>query len=297
MAPKMVTSFRRSLSFPNPPSAPKPRTAIHVRSASLPCRTHPIISHLRDEISDLHSWSADARTSSWLCDGLRRLKSVHESLDDLLHLPQTRDSLRTAESNHLIEKLLEDFLRFVDVHGTFQTLLLRLKEEHSAAQIAVRRKDDAGVAARSKNLGKIAKEIGKLSSDFASVGKSADPPRKVYDEEAEILDVIDGVVEATVAVSNALFGGISSSAAFRKAPCMGLGFGRKTKNVRVEGGIREFQELDLENLRKKAEEDVKNASKKMREMEDRILEIEECGERAFRSLINTRVSLLNVLTQ
>ncbi|XP_042065602.1 uncharacterized protein LOC121809126 [Salvia splendens] len=163
----------------------------------------------------LHSWSADARTSAWLCDGLHHLKSVHESLDDLLHLPQTRDSLRGAgcsESNHLIEKLLEDFLRFVDVHRTFQTLLLCLKEEHSA----VRRKDDAGVAARSKNLGKIAKEIGKLSSDFASVGKSADPPRKVYDEEVEIRDVIDGVVEGTVGVSNALFGGISISVAFRK---------------------------------------------------------------------------------
>ncbi|KAL1543655.1 hypothetical protein AAHA92_20597 [Salvia divinorum] len=294
MAPKMVTGFRRSLSFPNPPShtASKPRAAIHVRSTSLPCRSHTIIPHLRDEISELHSWSSDARTSAWLCDGLRRLKSVHESLDDLLHLPQTRDSLRGAD--RLIDKLLEVFLRFVDVHGTFQTLLLRLKEEHSATQIAVRRKDDAGVAARSKNLGKIAKEIGKLSSNFVSVGRSPVPP---CDDEAEILEVIGGVAEATVAVSNALFGGISSSAAFRKAPCMGLGFGRKTKNVKVEGGIREFRELDLESLRKKGEEEVKNALKKMHEMEDRILEIEECGERAFRSLINTRVSLLNVLTQ
>lgn len=111
------------------------------------------------------------------------------------------------------------------------------------------------------------------------------------------MDVIGGVVEATVTVSNSLFGGLSSSAAFRKQSCMGISFGRKTKNAKVEGGIWEFQELDLENLRKKAEEVVKIASKKMHEMEDRILEIEECGERAFRSLINTRVSLLNVLTQ
>ncbi|XP_057796992.1 uncharacterized protein LOC131013007 [Salvia miltiorrhiza] len=303
MAPKMVTSFRRSLSFPNPPSshnASKPRNALHVRSTSLPCRSHPIISQLQDEISELHSWSAASRTSAWLCDGLRRLKSVHESLDDLLHLPQTRDSLRGGDYSNLIDKLLEDFLRFVDVYGTFQTLLLRLKEEHSASQIAVRRKDNAGVAAHSKNLNKIAKDIKKLSSNFVSVGKSAAaaaPARAPYDEEAELVDVIHGVVEATVTVSNALFGGISSSAAFRKPSCMGLSFGRKTKNVKVEGGIREFQELNLENLRKKAEEEVKSAFKKMHEMEDRILEIEECGERAFRSLINTRVSLLNVLTQ
>ncbi|KAL1533102.1 hypothetical protein AAHA92_33035 [Salvia divinorum] len=303
MAPKMVTSFRRSLSFPNPPShnASKPRKSLHFRSTSLPCRSHPIISHLQDHISELqYSWSVDAHTSAWLCDGLRRLKSVHDSLDDLLHLPQTRDSLRGGggEYSNLIKNLLEYFLRFVDVHGTFQTLLLRLKEEHSAAQITVRRKDSTGLAAHSKNLCKVAKEIGKLSSNFVSVGKSAAPPRKPYDDEAELVGVIGGVVEATVTVSNALFGGISSSAAFRKQPsCMGLSFGRKTKNAKVEGGIREFQELDLGNLRKKGEEEVKNASKKMHEMEDRILEIEECGERAFRSFINTRVSLLNVLTQ
>lgn len=304
MAPKMVTSFRRSLSFPNPPShnSSKPQQTLHVRSASLPCRSHPIISQLRDEISELQSWSAAesaARTSAWLCDGLRRLKSVHESLDDLLHLPQTRESLRGGDYCSLIEKLLEDFLRFVDAYGTFQTLLLRLKEEHSAAQIAVRRKDNLRVAAHAKNLSKIAKEIGKLGSlNLFSSAAAVAPARASYDEEAELVDVIDGVVKATVAVSNALFGGISNSAAFRKQySCMGLSLGRKTKNVKVEGGIRELQELDLENLRKKAEEEVKMASKKMHEIEDRILEIEECGERAFRSLINTRVSLLNVLTQ
>ncbi|KAH6782480.1 hypothetical protein C2S51_007773 [Perilla frutescens var. frutescens] len=303
MAPKMVTSFRRSLSFPNPPSnnSPKPQKTLHVRSTSLPCRSHPIISQLRDEISALQSWSAaesSARTSAWLCDGLRRLKAVHESLDDLLHLPQTRESLRGGDYSNLIEKLLEDFLRFVDAYGMFQTLLLRLKEEHSAAQIAVRRKDSARVAAQARNLSKIAKEIGKLgSSNLFSAATAVAPLRASYNEEAELVDVIDGVVKATVAVSNALFGGISNSAAFRKQSCMGLSLGRKTKYVKVEGGIREFQELDLENLRKKAEEEVKMASKKMHEIEDRILEIEECGERAFRSLINTRVSLLNVLTQ
>ncbi|KAL8059368.1 hypothetical protein ABFX02_03G082700 [Erythranthe guttata] len=100
MAHKMVTSFRRSVSFTNPPSyiSSKPRKTLHVRSTSLPCRSHPIISQLRDGISELtNSWSAaesGSRTSAWLCDGLRRLKAVHESLDDLLHLPQTRESLR-----------------------------------------------------------------------------------------------------------------------------------------------------------------------------------------------------------
>lgn len=304
MAPKMVTNFRRSVSFTNPPSytSSKPRKALHVRSISLPCRSHPIISQLRDGISELGSWSASgsgSRTSAWLCDGLRRLKSVHESLDDLLHLPQTRESLRRGEYSNLIEKLLEDFLRFVDVYGMFQTLVLRLKEEYSAEQIAVRRKDDSRVAAHSKNLNRIAKEIGKLGANFVSVGRlSCAAAGASYDDEAELVEVINDVLKVTVSVSGLLFGGISNSSSFRKASSsMGLGFGMKTKNVKVEGGIRELEEINLGNLRKKAEEEVKMASKKMQGIEDRVLEIEECGERAFRSLINTRVSLLNVLTQ
>ncbi|KAK6131387.1 hypothetical protein DH2020_034872 [Rehmannia glutinosa] len=304
MTPKMVTSFRRSLSFPNPPShnSSKPRKALHVRSASLPCRSHPIISQLRDEISELISWSAAdsaSRTSAWLCDGLRRLKAVHESLDDLLHLPQTRESLRGGEYSDLIEKFLEDFLRFVDVYGIFQTLALRLKEEYSAVQISVRRKNDSEIGVHSKNLNKIAKEIGKLASNLVSIGKlSIAPAGAPYDDEAELIEVINDVLKVTVSVSALLFSGISNSAAFRKPSCMGgLSFGVKTKNVKFEGGIREFQEINLDNLRKKAEEEVKMASKKMHEMEDRILDIEGCGERAFRSLINTRVSLLNVVTQ
>ncbi|KAL3845387.1 hypothetical protein ACJIZ3_002790 [Penstemon smallii] len=301
MAPKMVTNFRRSLSFPNQPSnnTPKPRKVLHVRSASLPCRTHPIISQLKDELAELNSWSRaepSSRTSAWLCDGLTRLKSVHESLDDLLLLPQTRESLRGGEHSNLIEKLLEDFLRFVDVYGMFQTLVLRLKEDYSAAQIAVRRKDDSKIVAYSKNLNKIAKEIGKLVSNVVFIGKlTAAPAVPSYDEEAELIEVINDVVKVTVLVSVSLFGGISSSLAFRKTTsCMGMNFGLKMKNVIVEGGIREFQEINLEILRK---EDVKILSKKMHELEDCVVEIEGCGEKAFRSLINTRVSLLNVLTQ
>ncbi|GFP86947.1 hypothetical protein PHJA_000838500 [Phtheirospermum japonicum] len=107
-----------------------------------------------------------------------------------------------------------------------------------------------------------------------------------------MIEVINDVLKVTVSVSALLFGGVSS--AFRKP---GLSFGVKSKNVRVEGGIREFQEMDLGNLRKKGDEELKIATKKMHELEDRILEIQGCGERAFRSLINTRVSLLNAVTQ
>ncbi|CAA0812477.1 Arabidopsis protein of unknown function (DUF241 [Striga hermonthica] len=285
----MVASFRRSLSFPNPPSpSARPRKALHVRSASLPCSSHPIISHLCDDIAALRSCSAAPLTSASLCGSLRRLGSLHDSLDDLLHLPQTRDSLRAPQ----IERLLDHFLRLVDLYGTFQALALRLKDDLSAAQISVCRKDGREFASRLKNLSRIAKEIGSLSPNYhAPIGKLSP-----YDDEADLVEVIESVLGVTCVVSAALFSGLSGSSAFKRPS--GLVFGAKAKNGRVEGGIREFEEMSLEKSRKlRGEEEVKMASKTMQEMEDRIMEIEGCGEKVFRSLINTRVSLLNVVTQ
>lgn len=70
--------------------------------------------------------------------------------------------------------------------------------------------------------------------------------------------------------------------------------------MKMDEAIEEFEQLNMENLwglKKKGDEEVKMVSKKLRQLEDCIVEIEGCGERTFRSLMNTRVSLLNVLTQ
>ncbi|KAI5660926.1 hypothetical protein M9H77_20249 [Catharanthus roseus] len=316
MTPKMVANFRRSLSFPNQPSSSsssfsgtnKPKKIFHVRSTSLPCRSHPLIFQLKDSINELKAWAIISgsepdhhnRTSDWLRDGLSQLKLVHESLDDLLQLPQTRESL--LGHYDLIEKFLEDFLHFVDVYGIFQSLILRLKEEHLAAQIAVRRRDDSKISFYLKTVKKLSKEIGKLVSAVQCIGKYSIPS---LDGDAELAGIIRDVIEVTVTVSVAVFNGISISLSSRKS--LRIGYlclsGKKVNNNSTgEGGIEEIQKMAgiMENLwnlrRKKGEEELKLASKGMNEMEDCICGIEIGSERAFRSLISTRVSLLNVLT-
>ncbi|GLT74124.1 hypothetical protein SLA2020_459410 [Shorea laevis] len=112
------------------------------RSISLPCRSHPLISQIRDEVSELKTWSSnhENRTADWLSDDLNRLKDVHDSLCDLLQLPQTHELL--SSKREFVEKVLEVFLQFVDVYGIFQSSVLTLKEAQLVAQVAVRRKDE-----------------------------------------------------------------------------------------------------------------------------------------------------------
>nr|XP_009606852.1 uncharacterized protein LOC104101136 [Nicotiana tomentosiformis] len=297
MTPKMVAGFRRSLSFNYPNHSNKPnKNAFHVRSTSLPCdRSHPLIAQLKDGLNELKTRASkpEARTFAWLCDVLTQLKIVHESLDDLLQLPQTRESLNS--NSELVEKLLEDFLRFVDVYGIFRTLILTFKEEHLAAQVALRRKDESKIASYVKALRKLAKEMDKLVSNVQyCIGKYVLLLPQQSIEDAELVELLKDVLEVTVLVSVALFNGLSVSMSLPKPSCSWLA--KKMKKVKLDEAIEEFSKMGM--LRKKMEtEEVKMVSKKMHELEDCIGGIEICGQKVFRSLINARVSLLNVYTQ
>lgn len=301
----MVGVFRRSLSFPNKipsRSTPsKPPISHHTRSISLPCRSHPLISQLRDGVAELHCWATqpDSRTSAWLTDGLTRLKDLHDCLDDILQLPQTQESLRRQP--HFVENLLEDFLRFVDVYGIFQTSILGLKEEQSAAQVAIRKRDELKISLHVKARKRMVKEMGKLITAVRCINRRS-APSLVCVGDAELADAIGDVVEVTVTVSLALFNGIATSFGSKKSTWqMGLNrWKKKARKAKVEEGIKEFEEVGTEcllGLRKKSEDDIRKASKKMQELEICIGGIESGGERIFRSLINARVSLLNTFTQ
>lgn len=75
-----------------------------------------------------------------------------------------------------VETLLEDFLRFVDVFGIFQTSVMTLKEEQFAAKVAIRKKDDAKIASYLKSRKRLAKEMLKLVSAIRCIGQYQVPP-------------------------------------------------------------------------------------------------------------------------
>ncbi|KAA3490236.1 DUF241 domain-containing protein [Gossypium australe] len=298
----MVGVFRRSLSFPNKTLTrpPKPQISHHIRSISLPCRSHPLITQIKDEITDLKTWSRSPEkpTSAWLCDGLRRLKDLQDSLHDILQLPQTQQLL--SHKREWVEKLLEDFLRFVDVYGIFQTSFLSLKEEQLSARVALRRKDDSRVAVYLKGRKKMAKEIAKLVSSIRCIGRYSFPASAfVSILDTELTSVISDIIEVTVSVSVALFNGISMAFISSKSSWIRLALTKKSNKVKIEGSIKEFEEMGEANvwsLRRKGDEEVRMVLERMQDLERCIADIESASDKAFRSLINTRVSLLNTLT-
>ncbi|KAL9244075.1 hypothetical protein vseg_017886 [Gypsophila vaccaria] len=315
----MVRPYRRTVSFQNPKPNPNPTSkskSKHVRSISLPCgRTHPLLPQLRDQLTSLRTWAISGR----VVDGLTRLRSVLDSFDDVLQLPQTLDSL--SSQINVVETLLDDFLRLVDVYEVFHGSMLGLKQELSSAQIGVRRLDytDLGLYVKAHKI--FVRRFVKFISNVESIldHDHLRPPAQQGDVD-ELGGVIRDIIQIVVLVSKTVFESISGSfGPGRKPIWAGLGV-KKKENNNVIGAVEEFVEVvrGVENLMKLIKRDKKkgrqnnfhgfNTSnenveeakrgvlKRMEEMEECVGEIERECERVFRSLITTRVSLLNILT-
>ncbi|KAL5073803.1 hypothetical protein RYX36_012787 [Vicia faba] len=310
----MVGVFRRSVSLPNKnPNCPsqKPSISHHIRSISLPCRSHPLISQIKDEINGLKSWtnSTTKLTSKSLSNGLTLLKQTHETFQDILQLPQTQESLRFHTV--WVEKLLEYSLRFVDAYGMFQTSILSLKQEHSSVQIAIRKRDESKLVIYFKSKKKLSKEIEKLVSGIRCVNfgvtqqqlhvpvcSSSTTSLSIADS-VELGGVIEDVMRLTVSVSVALFNGVAMSFGSRRFSWVKMV--RKGGSYKECEGIEEIEKQlneteNIGNLKKKGDEEVRSVLNRMRDLEECICGVESVSDKVFRTLINSRVLLLNTLT-
>lgn len=291
----LVSGFRRSISLPKhniTTTTSKSTRSYHVRSSSLPCRSHPSTSQLKGQIQTLKSWQADPDrgSSAWLCAGLTQLKRLHDSLDDLFQLPKSHHSLRRR--SHWVDNLLETSLLFVDAYGSFRSALVGLKEAQLAAQVAIRCRDGSKISSCFKSRKKIERDLARIVTDIRNARRCC-APVAAADPDAELAWLLREANAVTVSVSVAVFSGISLSSS-SKASCIGLI--RKRNKMDGDDGVCEFQDAWGENLRR-WKDDEKMELRRLKVCEEWVVEIEKESERLFKSLINARVSLLNVLTQ
>ncbi|KAJ4775411.1 DUF241 domain protein (DUF241) [Rhynchospora pubera] len=131
----MAPSFARSISLPLSPSHKK--ASYHVRSVSLPCQSHPIISSVEEQIQAIRTWVANPEGSlAWIEAGLAQIEMLHITLEDFLQLPQTQETLCQATS---LDQLLDDLLQQIDTYDSFVSTIINLSQCNSEVQSAVRR--------------------------------------------------------------------------------------------------------------------------------------------------------------
>ncbi|CAD6338271.1 unnamed protein product [Miscanthus lutarioriparius] len=289
----MAPSFSRSISFPLSPSrssSTKPRSsssaaaAYHARSVSLPCRSHPILAHLHAHISAVRAWAQYAATSG-AATGLAHVDALHAALGDLLDLPEAQAALSLSATG---DRLLDAFLRLADAHGSFQEAVVELKRDVAEALAAVRRRDGARLASALRSQRKAGKDLARLAAsaarDGAAAGGCGRPSRLGLGSaaEVEVAALLAEAAAATAAASAALFGTVAAMSASASAAACSC---KRTAALMC--------------LTKKVSEEEKETValvERLEELEECIDGLEAGSDKVFRTLVQTRVALLNIHT-
>ncbi|VAI93896.1 unnamed protein product [Triticum turgidum subsp. durum] len=295
----MARAFVRSISFPLSPSrSPKaraPSSSYHGRSVSLPCRSHPILAHLHTHIRAVRAWSQQglAALVSSVAAGLAHVDALHAALGDLLDLPEAQDALSGAGGS--VDRLLDSFLRLADAHGCFQETVVALKQDVAEALTAVRRRDGARLASAVRTQRRAGKELAGLA---AAARECAVRPSRLSilgggqgsAAEVEVTGLLMESAAATASASAALFAAVaamSGSVEAESCSCKGTAalvcLVKKSKKSSAPG-------CGEEGIA------VAAVAERLEELEECIEELEAGSEKVFRSLVQTRVALLNIHT-
>jgi hypothetical protein len=365
----MMAGYRRAISFP----APKPAAdgafalatasdklaAYRIRSSSLPCRFHPLLLQLDDDVAALRLVIGQSSspppcgtpTASSVSAAASQVCRVLVSLSDLLHHPQAQEPLRRlGRSSRLADRLLDDFLRLADAHGSFRQALVALAALQAETRAALRRGGGGGgdrprLASACRAQRRAARDLPRLAAAVRAV--AAKPPAPLPEGlPADTAALAAALADATVAVASgsaAVFSGLSSlsnaAASARivevaSTPCwvtaaparltgssdaprtssrhriwwvadlvrwMSRAKRRSAEKQNGGGGGGEEDESSTVQLRSEArmkpEEKARKAAFERHENLERcIANVDGSGEKVFRALVNTRVSLLNILS-
>ncbi|KAL0438314.1 UNVERIFIED_CONTAM: hypothetical protein Slati_2314400 [Sesamum latifolium] len=266
---------------------------LHVRSNSLPSKSHPIVSDVEDQLCRLRSSEGTSTSATSVIAKLASLRDLHEGINSLLQMPSTQQALCHENSEKWTNKLLEESLGLVDLCGFARDVLSLTKGSVQDLQSSIRR--NKGEAAAEDDINSYMtsrKKINKMVKKFIRNFKNVDT------EECDVKAI--EVLKETEAFSFSVLKSVLILLSGEKGKQRNWFFLSKfTQTSRVnserdqERGAKSLLSLELHKSRKDI--DVQNVLKQLKASEMAIQELEEEVDAFFSSLVKTRVSLLNAL--
>ncbi|KAL7155599.1 hypothetical protein ABFS83_03G086400 [Erythranthe nasuta] len=262
-------------------------TANHSRSNSFPSQSHPIIDSVEDHLRRLR---ADSESTS-VCANLASLRNLHEGINDLIQMPSVQ---RTLSHENWINELLEGSLKLVDLCSLSREIVSLTKESVQDLESSIRRNKaeaatSADISAYVASRKQIAKMVNKSIKNLKSFNHKStsenDLLTMLKEAESHDLSVLKSVL--------ILLSG-ENERSNKKSWSLLSKFTTQNSRVYSENGAEDLSSLNIEKSTKNM--DSKNMLKQLKSSEMIIQEIVEGLEALFRSLVKTRVSLLNVLS-
>ncbi|XP_038722491.1 uncharacterized protein LOC120014570 isoform X2 [Tripterygium wilfordii] len=251
-------------------------SSYHIRSNSIPDRSHPVQVELKEQLRRLRSSEATSTSSSSsICHQLKGLQDLHDCVNKWLLLPLTQQSLAQGQHEKWVDELLDGYLGLLDVCDTAKDALLQMKECSQGLESSLRRCGSeprllASAVRRYLTTIKaveksINKALGKLKRLEASFPK--------HHDSNEMDSVLKDVEAITVMVLESLLSFISSS--------------QKTA-TKLSGSVKKEKSDSSKH--------VKDVQNQLKDLELCIQDLEGGLESLYRHLIKTRVSFLNIIT-
>ncbi|KAI3460453.1 hypothetical protein Pfo_017116 [Paulownia fortunei] len=253
--------------------------AHHARSNSLPSKSHPLMQNVEDHLCRLKA------SDYSICSSLASLKDLHEGVNDLIQLPGIKQALSHEQGKNWAHELLDGSLRLLDSCGIAQDVTVLVKESvqelesslRSRGQTVMAHDIDAYMASR-KKVAKIDKKCIKNLKGFKQFS-----PVAVLNMDQDLRTIVSTLREAE-AIGFSVLKSVLMLMSGAKASSKSSSWSIVSKFIQSR---RPLVGMDAAS--------VPDFLKQSKESEMTIQEIEGELEAFFRSLVKTRVSLLNVL--
>ncbi|CAI9261424.1 unnamed protein product [Lactuca saligna] len=118
-----------------------PSSINHFRSISLPSRlTHPSCTNTEKKINELRASGKLVGSFESIQSGLVGLAELHVFVNEFVQAPKTQQALSHHQNGTLLEAALEWSIGFLDTCSTLIDMIMLMKENVNALQMALRRK-------------------------------------------------------------------------------------------------------------------------------------------------------------
>ncbi|KAJ8567681.1 hypothetical protein K7X08_019889 [Anisodus acutangulus] len=263
--------------------SPKPN---HVRSISLPGRSHPTIQRVEEELNKLKSLEVSVAPAA-LSNGLIGLEKSYKCIDDLLNLPQTLQALSQSLNAKWLDDLLDKSVRLLDVCGTIRELVSQCKDNVRDLQSSLRRRK--GDSTTDDSVERFTSFIKKIKRGAKIIVSSL----KQMDQETEVSVLLDADQD-TIAVIRALREANSVCISFFQMIlsflCVPL---LKPKPSKWSLLSRLVQK---ERIASECQEENMSLETRLETFEAYLDSFEDGLDATFRRLIRSRSSLLNIFS-
>ncbi|XP_010530943.1 PREDICTED: uncharacterized protein LOC104807388 [Tarenaya hassleriana] len=274
--------------------------AFHVRSNSLPSNPNPLsVLQVDEHLTRLRSSNTASTSSSpSTCRNLNHLHDLLECINKMtLQQSVHRQALSGEQNMTTVEELLDGSLRLLDVCGVAKDALSSTKECLRDLQSAIRRKSDGFLTEVKKYLA-CRKSLKKSFQNVSKSLKTRDSKR----EEDETMAILREAEAATAEVLASVLCFVSGSKSLSKPSGKWSLVSKLVSQKRAgsekeeENSGNEFMGVDsalVSLARTKSEKGMRMED--LQRLEMSIEDVEKGLQCVFRSLIELRVSVLNVL--